>query len=139
MKYLHSSLEKLPVETVLKLRHNYVEHWGATTFYEVLEKYRPANMLAHHESVFMCTSIEDLDNCMEGTYLFLVEPHERVEHHDMQWSTEISCLVDMGASEEKIKEVALKYWHGIPSSDPLWEYQTPYAKVKEVYSYWEYE
>jgi hypothetical protein len=138
-KYLHSSLDFLPVGTVLKPRLDYVEHWGETTFYNTLEKYRPNDMLPHHDSVFMCDSIEDLDNCMEGWYLFEIVPHERVEKHDMNWSSQISMMLSDNAEEEEVAKVAFNYWHGVPSSDPLWEYQTPSAIIKEVYDYMNYE
>lgn len=137
--FLHSSLEHLEVGTILKPRDNYEEVWSQTDFYATLEAYRPSHMLAHHESVFFCTKIEDLDNCMEGQYLFEIIPNERIERHDMNWSTEISCLMSDGAPEEKLKEVALKYWHGVASSDPLWEYQILSAVITKVHLYDDYE
>lgn len=137
-KYLHSSLEELEVGTILRPRENYKEFWGETTFYSALEKYRPDHMLAHHESVFFCTKVEDLDNCMEGEYLFEIQPNTRIERHDMAWSSKISCLLSENAPEEEIKQAALNYWHGVASSDPLWEYQTPEAKILAVYDYYDY-
>ena len=59
MKYLHASLDELEPNTVLKPKKNYIENWGKTDFYNVLEKYRPLEMLAHHEAVFMCSSADD--------------------------------------------------------------------------------
>ena len=138
-KCLHSSLVLLDIDTILKPKENYTEVWSQTDFYSTLEKYRPAHMLAHHESVFFCTNIADLDNCMEGEFLFEIIPNERVEKHDMNWSTEISCLRSINAPEEKLKEVALKYWNGVASSDPLWEFQTTSAKITKVHLYDDYE
>jgi hypothetical protein len=137
--YLHSSLEQLEVGTILRPRENYKQFWGQTDFYEPLEKYRPTSMLAHHESVFFCTKVEDLDNCMEGQYLFEIQPGSRIEKHDMQWSTKISCLLSENASEEMIRQTALNYWNGVASSDPLWEYQTTQATILAVHDYYEYE
>lgn len=141
MKYLHASLEELDVGTILKPRDDYKNHWGDTDFYLSLEKYRPPNMKPHHKSVFMCTSIDDLDNCMEGIYLFEVKPLGIIQKHDMNWSTEISCLAGDGADETKIKQAAQNYWNGVPhsSSEPLWEYLTSSAEILKVHFYDEYE
>lgn len=141
MNYLHASLEELDVGTVLKPRDDYKEHWGNTDFYIHLEKYRPLGMRPHHESVFMCTSIEDIDNCMEGIYLFEVQPLGLIQRHDMNWSTEISCLVSDNAPETDIKQAAENYWSGVPHSsrEPLWEYVTSSAEILAVYPYDEYE
>lgn len=140
MKFLHASLEELEVGTVLKPKDNYEEHWGNTDFYQALERYRPEHMLSHKESVFMCHSAEDLDNCIGGEYIFEVIPDTRIEKHDLNWSSEISCLVSENAPEEKIKEAALNYWNGVPHfNESVWEYLTPKAVIKKVYLYDDYE
>lgn len=140
MKFLHASLEELKIGTVLRPKINYEEHWGNTDFYHILERYRPADMLSHKESVFMCKSAEDLDNCIGGEFIFEVTPDKRIEKHDLNWSTEISCLVSDNAPENKIKEAALNYWNGVSySSESLWEYLTPKAVIKKVYLYEDYE
>lgn len=140
MKYLHASLDELEPQTILKPKDNYIEHWGKTDFYSVLEKYRPPGMLAHHEAVFMCSSAEDLDNCIGGEYIFEVVPAGRVEKHDINWSSEVSMLVCDNANEDKIKEAALNYWHGVEHpNEALWEYLTPQATIIKVYPYDDYE
>lgn len=140
MKYLHASLEELDVGTTLKPKDNYQEHWGNTNFYHALERYRPSHMLSHKESVFMCHSAEDLDNCIGGEYIFEVIPDKRIEKHDLNWSSEVSCLVSDNASEEKIKEAALNYWNGVPhTNESLWEYLTPKAVITKVHLYDDYE
>ena len=137
MIYLHSSLIELRVGEILTPRESY--SWSNTTFYQTLEKYRPEHMLAHHEAVFMCQNMEDLDNCMEGLFLFEVMPASRIERHDMQWSTEVSVLVDNSAHEDALREAAEKYWQGVASHDPLWEYLTPHATIVSVHDYMDYE
>ena len=140
MKFLHASLDELEVGTVLKPKENYEEHWGNTDFYNALERYRPAHMLSHKESVFMCQSAEDLDNCIGGEYIFEVIPDTRVEKHDLNWSSEVSCLVCDNAPEEKIKEAALNYWNGVPhTNESLWEYLTPKAVITKVHLYDDYQ
>jgi hypothetical protein len=140
MKFLHASLNKLEVGTVLRPRDDYEERWGNTDFYKALERYRPKHMLSHKESVFMCHSAEDLDNCIGGEYIFEVIPDTRIEKHDLNWSSEVSCLVCDNAPEEKIKQAALNYWNGIPHpNESIWEYLTPKAIIKKVYLYDEYE
>ncbi len=140
MKFLHASLEELEVGTVLKPKENYEQHWEKTDFYNALERYRPEHMLSHKESVFMCHSAEDLDNCIGGEYIFEVIPDTRVEKHDLNWSSEVSCLVCDNAPEEKIKQAALNYWNGVPhTNESVWEYLTPKAVIKKVHLYDEYE
>lgn len=140
MKYLHASLDELEVGVVLKPRDDYEEHWSQTDFYAALERYRPENMLSHKESVFMCSSAEDLDNCIGGEYIFEVIPDKRIERHDLNWSSEVSCLVCDNAPEEQIKQAALNYWHGMPhTNESVWEYLTPKAVIKKVYLYDDYE
>lgn len=140
MKFLHASLDELEVGTTLKPKDNYEEHWGNTDFYQALERYRPPTMLSHKESVFMCHSAEDLDNCIGGEYIFEIIPNSRIEKHDINWSTEVSCLVGDNAPEEKIKEAALNYWNGVPHyNESVWEYLTPSAVIKKVHLYDDYE
>lgn len=140
MKYLHASLEILEVGTILKAKENYEQHWENTDFYQKLEQYRPKDMLAHKNAVFMCASAEDLDNCIGGEYIFEITPESRIERHDLNWSTEVSCLVGDNASEEKIKEAALNYWNGIEhKNESLWEYLTPSAIITKVHLYDDYQ
>lgn len=140
MKFLHASLDELEVGTILKPKENYEEHWGITDFYNKLEEYRPKHMLSHKESVFMCSSAEDLDNSMGGEFIFEVTPDTRIERHDMNWSSEVSCLVCDNAPEEKIKEAALNYWNGTPHyNESLWEYLTPKATINKVHLYDDYQ
>ena len=140
MKYLHASLDELEVGTKLKPKPDYESHWGQTDFYYALERYRPEHMLSHKESVFICSSAEDLDNCIGGEYIFEIIPDQRIEKHDLNWSTEVSCLICDNAPEEKIKEAALKYWHAIPhENESLWEYLTPSATIKKVHKYEDYQ
>ena len=133
IKFLHANLDEIDVGTILKPRPDYVEHWSQTDFYQALEKYRPAHMLAHKEAVFMCQAADDLDNCMGGSFIFEVTPEERIERHDMHWSSKASGLIGDNAPEEQIREAALNYWNGIPSYDPLWEYMTPSATIQKVF------
>ena len=51
--YYHGSNNKLPVGTILSPRHSeYESDWGDTSFYQILEKYRPTDKLSHKDSVF---------------------------------------------------------------------------------------
>jgi hypothetical protein len=65
--FYHGSMEELPVGTILTPRDNYEQAWGDTDFYAALEHYRPANMLAHNQAVFMCDNPDDIDLAGGGT------------------------------------------------------------------------
>ena len=98
----------------------------------LLEKYRPSDMLSHYNSVFMTDNMDDLDNVGASIdYVLKVYPLGNVERHDMNWSSELICLLDeKHPNQKEIEKVIKNYWDGIPHYDEnLWEYLTPSAKV----------
>jgi hypothetical protein len=137
-RFYHGSGTELPVGTVLTARGAaYEADWIHTDFYEVLERYRPANMLAHKDAVFMCDNPDDVDNAGGSTdWLFTVEPLGQVQRHDLNWSSEISLLLSDEAEnssswqlQRKLQKAAENYWNGVPHhSENVWEYLTPSAK-----------
>jgi hypothetical protein len=137
--FYHGSSKRLPVGTVLKpRREDYEKDWNNTDFYAVLEHYRPANMLAHKDAVFMCDNPDDIDNSGGATdWLLTVEPLGDVQRHDLNWSSEISRLVSDDPDDiEAIQRAAENYWNGIPHHDEnVWEYLTPSARVVAVEAY----
>jgi hypothetical protein len=137
--YYHGSSIKLPVGTILRPQLGYEERWSHTDFYNILEMYRPANMLSHANSVFMCDNPDDVDLAGGATdWLFTVIPLGQVQRHDMNYSSEISSLVSLGHDfdSEEIKEAAEDYWAGIESpNEVIWEYLTPAAKILKVERY----
>lgn len=137
--YYHGSMKELPVGTVLTPRDDYENDWSGTDFYAPLEKYRPANMLSHRQSVFMCDNDEDVDLAGGGTeWLFVVEPQGPVQRHDLNWGSEISMLVGdgYGIDSPEIARAAKNYWAGVPHTDEsVWEYLTPAAKIIAVEEY----
>lgn len=137
--FYHGSMIELPVGTVLTPRDNYETNWGSTDFYAVLEKYRPANMLSHRESVFMCDNDEDVDLAGGGTdWLFTVEPLGKIQRHDLNWGSEISMLISDGyaVDSEEVRTAATNYWAGTPHyNESVWEYLTPKAKILQVEEY----
>ena len=136
MTFYHGSSDKLPVGTILKGRGDeYSAEWGNSGFYKILEYYRPSNMLAHSEAVFMTDNDDDLDSAGGGTdWVFTLRPLGRVERHDMNWGSEISMILDEtnDLDDYRFEEMANNYWSGKPSYDPLWEYLTPSASIIAV-------
>ncbi len=138
MQYLHGSTERLEVGTILVPSANYEKNWGENGFYKALEHYRPSNMLAHAQSVFMVDNDDDIDCAGGGTkWVFVVKPLSKVTRHDMNWSGEISLLLDENDMddeiEEKIKQVVTNYWNGVEHpGESLWEYLTPKAEILSV-------
>lgn len=134
--YFHGSSDHLPVGTILKARDAYESDWGHTDFYRILELYRPAGQLSHKQSVFMCDNPDDIDSAGGGTdWMFTLIPLGPVQKHDMNWSSEISCLLSDGykLDSDEIKDAAQKYWAGSPHyNESLWEYLTPSAKIITV-------
>jgi len=137
--FYHGSMTKLPVGTILTPRNDYVTNWGNTDFYSVLEKYRPKDMLGHHQGVFMVADEDDVDLAGGGTdWLFVVEPQGKIQRHDVNWSSEISALVSDGykLDSPEIIDAANNYWSGVPHpNESVWEYLTPSAKILSVEEY----
>lgn len=137
--FYHGSMDELPVGTVLTPRDNYESNWGATSFYAALEAYRPQSMLSHHQAVFICSDPDDVDLAGGGTeWLFTVEPIGKIERHDLNWSSEISMLIDDGyaINSLEVANAAKNYWNGTPhTGEQVWEYLTPKAKILQVEEY----
>ena len=126
-KYLyHGSYQKLPIGTILTARDDYENDWQNTNFYKPLEMYRPSDKLSHKQSVFMCDNPDDIDLAGAATdWLFTVIPMGPLQRHDMNWSSEISSLVDLGYPLDsiEIKDAAEAYWSGEESpNEVVWEY-----------------
>ena len=94
IKYYHGSHKELEIGQYIKSRKDYESDWGNTDFYQVLEYYKPDNMISHKEGVFMCDNDEDID-LAGGAIEFIYEviPIGIIEKHDLNWSSEISCLI----------------------------------------------
>jgi len=112
-------------EMLLSRGDAYEKEWEKTPFYRALKHHAPIGAREHKDSVFMTDNVNDLDNAgaLSG-YTYIVKPEGEVSRHDMAWSTKISELIDdgIGLRNEKIRVLSEKYWSGIPSESPVWEY-----------------
>lgn len=131
----HGSERLFDVDDVLRGRGDaYHEAWSAADFYAGLEAYRPVNSIAHKDAVFMC-AWDDLDVCGGSMDVILkVMPIGPVSRHDMNWSSQISCLIGDGYAicSKEVGDAAMNYWLGRPSDDPVWEYLAAGMKVIEI-------
>lgn len=138
-KLYHGSSFKLPVGKILIPRPGYEDRWSHTDFFGPLEFYRPPNKLSHAQSVFMCDNPIDVGMAGGGQeWLFTVIPIGPVQRHDMNWSSEISSLVELGydLDSPEIVDAAEAYWNGEPSANEvIWEYLAPKAKIIKVEKY----
>lgn len=135
-KFYHGSNTKLPTGTILKAGADYEANWSDTDFYPILEKYRPQDQLGHNQAVFMCDNEDDVDSAGGGTeWLFTVVTQGIIQRHDLNWGSEISCLISDGADPQgdEVKRAAENYWAGVPHhNESMWEYLTPAAKIIKV-------
>lgn len=136
MRFFHGSFNELPVNLVLEGRgEDYENEWSKTTFFSVLEKYRPAGYISHKKAVFLCHNPDDIDAAGGGTdYICEIKVLGNIQRHDMNWCSEISCLIEDGVSDNdpRVKECAINYWTGIPYTDEsisVWEYITDKALI----------
>ena len=80
----------------------------------------------------MVGDIDDVDLAGGATdYIYVVKPIGKVQKHDLNWSTEISMLMDDAESNfEKINQAAANYWNGTPHyNEQVWEYLAPRVKI----------
>jgi len=137
--YYHGSYEPLKVGTILTPRKNYELNWADTDFYWPLEKHRLNNMLSHKQSVFMVSDPDDVDLAGGATdYLLTAKPLGPIQKHDLNWSSEISMLMDQGydIDSDQVEDAALNYWNGVPHyNESVWEFLTTKAEVVAVEEY----
>jgi hypothetical protein len=134
MQYFHGSYDEFEKGKELSGRgEEYVEDWIHTDFYQILERYRPAVCLAHQKAVFMVSDPDDIDLVGGATdWCSEVVPENPVSRHDVNWSTEISCLLSDGHNQESkpVMDAALHYWNGVAhKSGAVWEYIAPACTV----------
>jgi shikimate kinase len=135
--FYHGSYDKFKVGQVLTPREDqYEESWGPNNWYQALEEHRPTEYRRHSQSVFMVVNEDDVDVAGGATdYVYKVKPIENVERHDLNWSSEISYLLDQGhdANSVEVKEAASNYWTGVPHhNESVWEYTAPKAEIVGV-------
>ena len=104
----------------------------------ILEMFRPPEFIAHAGAVFCCAKQDDLECCGAVIdHVYLVETEGIVTRHDLNWVSEICCLLDyldmpsnVKNADERFGQMAESYWLGLPHSDEsVWEYLTLSAKV----------
>jgi len=134
MRLLHGSSLKVDSGQVLRGRGEaYIRDWSNCDFYQALERHRPSKMIAHHDAVFMCASVEDVD--LAGgvqDFILVIEPVGAVTRHDVNWSSRISCLMGDGheINGPEVAQAAAAYWAGTPAPDEqVWEYLCREARV----------
>lgn len=93
-------------------------------------------MLAHRDAVFMIGDPNEVDIAGGGTeWIFEVTPHGPVSRHDLNWSSQISCLMGDGhtLSSPEVATAANNYWNGVPHhNENVWEYLTTSATIIDV-------
>ena len=134
MRYYHGSSIALAVGTRMVGRGAvYEKAWANTDFYSVLERYRPDTHPRHQDVVFMVGDPDDIDLAGGATdWCFELKAEGPVTRHDLNWSSEISCLISEGNSPDDVavRDAAIAYWSGLPHpNESVWEYITPAASV----------
>ena len=137
MRYFHGSMDRLGIDFVLRGRGDaYIESWSGTDFYCALESLRPHYCLPHSQAVFAVADPGEVDLAGGGTdWIFELEPSGPVSRHDLNWSSEISCLLSDGFKPDsaEVRTAAFNYWSGVPHTDEsIWEYLMPEAKIIRV-------
>lgn len=133
-EFFHGSYDELEVGQVLTCRPwLYTEAWGQTPFYQPLHRWKPVGLLRHADSVFMCADDEDIDLAGGAIdFVYVVEPIGPVQRHDLNWSSEISALLDVtdDIEDPRFQRAAEAYWAGEPHPDEsVWEYLTTEFRI----------
>lgn len=129
--YFHGSSVELQSGAILRPRENYADFWKNTSFYNLLEKYRPANCIPHDQCVFMCENLEDLDSAgADMSYVYLVKPLSKVYRYDQGWYSALEMAQEQKLDQEILKNMVESYWTGkINEFGPLWECLCTKAQV----------
>lgn len=138
--YCQTAAVRLDPGQVIDALPDYAARFGHAEFLAVLERFRPAGMLGHHDSVVMNGSVEDLDNTGGGEWLheLRVAPGTVIERHDAAWANEVAMLVADEATridDASLRRAAENYWHGVASDSPQWEYFAGQAVIVAVHDY----
>lgn len=143
-RFYHGSADPIEVGTVLVPRGAaYEADWSRTDFYPALERWRPADRLAHRDAVFLVGDVDDIDLAGGSTdWCLEVEPVGQVTRHDLNWSSRISCLIGDGHSldSDEVRAAAASYWAGEEHPDEsVWEYLVTGARVTRCEPYEDFE
>ena len=104
----------------------------------ILEMFRPPEFIARPNAVYMVDNDEDIDLCGGLVdHVFVVKPEQPVSRHDLNWTSEICCLLDSVAiplckedADPYFVDAARSYWAGLSHSDEsVWEYLAPSAEI----------
>jgi len=133
-RFFHGSHDPFDPGFVLTPRGEaYEAAWKDTAFYAALERWRPAGCRAHKDAVFLVGAVDDIDLAGGSTEWCLeVAPEGPVTRHDLNWSSEVSGLVDDGHPVDgpAVRRAAEAYWAGTPHPDEnVWEYLAASATV----------
>jgi hypothetical protein len=144
MRFFHGSNDEIQVGSIwVGQGEAYEKNWSGTEFYAAIEKHRPSNMLAHKDAVFMVGHPDDIDLAGGGTeWACEMKPLAPVSKHDLNWSSEISCLISDGLSIDspEVRQAAENYWAGVAHpNESVWEYLTAKAEIIRVEPYEEFE
>lgn len=134
MRYFHGSYDAHEAGTVFQGRgSSYEEKWAKTDFYAALERWRPADKIAHRDAVFLVADPDDLDAVGSATdWCLEMEPLGPVSCHDVGWSSTVSLLISDGhkIDSAEVQTAAEAYWSGRPCpGEEMWEYITTEARV----------
>lgn len=127
----------MDVGTVLRGRGpDYERDWKNTDFYSALETHRPASALAHSAAVFAVDDPDLIDVAGGATdWIFELASVGKVSAHDINWSSEISCLLSEGhhLDSPAVITAAKSYWAGVPHpNESVWEYLIEQAVIIRV-------
>lgn len=141
--FIHGSMQWIEPGTIMKGSGLlYEKDWGLAPFYRALKRHRPEHVIAHHEGVFMSTSMEDISLSGGGEeFVAILEPEGIIQRHDMNWSAQVSCLLDTHSYDSHpVIDACRNYWNGTPHDDEnVWEYICKEAKVIECMSWADFE
>lgn len=131
----HGSRQELDVGTILTPRSDGYVHQDDTRYTEeVMDMYRPGTSLPRDESVYMTSSIEDIDYAGGyDDYVYIVEPIGKVERNNLHWYSQVAMYAEHNDDmDDEIAEWATNYWSGASSTDALWEFRAPSARIVKM-------
>jgi hypothetical protein len=132
----HGSYKEFPLGFVLTPQSDGYQHSTSDVRHteEIIESYRPSDMMSRFDSVFMVDDATDIDNAGGyDDYVYVVEPIGNVERNNLGWYSDVAVYGEYdNDNHEDIEQWSLNYWHGHDAVNGVWEYRARSARIVKV-------
>jgi hypothetical protein len=116
-------------------KNEYTSNESTKNIEDLFEEVRPSNKISRRNSVYLCDSPENIDNCGGYTDVIYEVSVEYSELSDLAWYSKADEYLEIN-NIKKARECAEKYWSGEIfeiTEQSCYEIRTNLAKVLNVF------